>query len=211
MLSPLMIKAIIFDLDGTLYKSKKIERKFAEAAYYTLAKFKKIGLREASRLVEDRRARLSQKKGHRIPYTYTLRSFGVPIEYWHRENIRYFDPRDYLRKSIKLKKIFKQLHKNYRLAVVTNNNRVQTMRILKALNIEKYFTVIQTFNDSNRLKPDPKVFVEVTRRLKVDPKECLSVGDRVDVDLLPAQKIGMAVLKVNSPRGISRLLKLLPG
>jgi FMN phosphatase YigB (HAD superfamily) len=49
-----MIKVIIFDLDGTLYKSKGIAEKFAQAAYYTLSKFQNISLDDAQKLIEEK-------------------------------------------------------------------------------------------------------------------------------------------------------------
>lgn len=202
-----MIRAIIFDLDGTLYRNKVIERKFAEAAYFTLAKFKKIDQIEARRVVEAKRAQLSAKKGYRIPYTHTLHSLGVPTKYWHKENVNYFDARDYLKRDRPLAAALCKLESNYELAVVTNNNRTQTERILEALGIKRLFSVIQTFTDCKFLKPDPRVFIKVARKLGVKPGECLSVGDRVDVDLLPSSKIGMKTFQVTSPRGINRLLK----
>ncbi len=203
-----MIKAIIFDLDGTLYRSKIVERQLSQAAYHTLAKFTNIDYQQARKVVEERRSNLSKKKGYRIPYTHTLGSFGVPPAFWHKENVKYFNAQHYLKKNRNLINVLKQLKKHYLLAVVTNNNRIQTERILKALGIKQLFNVIQSFTDCNLLKPDPKVFVRVAKKLRVKHKECLSVGDRIDIDLIPALTIGMKTFRVASPRGINSLLKL---
>jgi HAD superfamily hydrolase (TIGR01662 family) len=112
-----------------------------------------------------------------------------------------------LKRNAPLVNILKRLSRDYRLAVVTNNNRVQTERVLEAVGIRRFFSVIQSFTDSSCLKPDPKVFAQVARRLRVKPRECLSVGDRVDTDLIPAAKSGMRVFHVASPRGINRLVR----
>jgi len=203
-----MIKAIIFDLDGTLYKSKRIERKFAEAAHHTLAKHQKLDLDTARELVEQRRTELSRKRGYRIPYTHTLRSFGVPVQFWHEKNAEWFDARHYLKKNHMLITALKTLRKKHRLAVVTNNNRIQAERVLSALGVKSLFSVVQTFTDTGLLKPDPEVFLRIARRFRVKPSQCLSVGDRIDVDLAPAARTGMKTFRVAGPRGINRLLRL---
>ena len=56
-----MIKVILFDLDGTLYNSTEVRKKFAQAAYHALAKLKNIPVDEATTLIEDTRERLKEK------------------------------------------------------------------------------------------------------------------------------------------------------
>jgi putative hydrolase of the HAD superfamily len=200
-----MIKAIFFDLDGTLYKSTDIRKKFAEAAYYTLSKFRKIPLANAQRLVEERRDRLKKEQGFSIPYTLTLKSFGVPIEYWHDENIAFFDPRDYLAKDEELRKSLVLLKKHHKLAVLTNNNRVQAERTLIALNIINLFDGIFTYNSFKLLKPDPEFFKRAVAALDLEPEACCFVGDRYNVDLGPAKELGMHIYEVQGPADIYEL------
>ncbi|GAH99327.1 unnamed protein product, partial [marine sediment metagenome] len=110
-----MIKVIIFDLDGTLYKSKEIAEKFARAAHYTLSKFKNIPLDDARKLIEEKRQQIEKEYSDSVPQTLILNSFGISTEFWHKENIDFFDPRDYLTKDEKLKKSLDGLKKRYRL------------------------------------------------------------------------------------------------
>lgn len=197
-----MTKAIIFDMDGTLYVSSDIKEKFAIAAYHTLAKTNQIPLDHAQQLIEKRRAELKAESGFSPPYTLTLKSFDVPIDIWHTENIAHFDPRDYLREDQKLKKTITKLKENYCLAIMTNNNRVQTDRILEGLNLVGSFNKIFTYNSFKILKPDRTFFKKVTAELGVKPEACLFIGDRYDVDLKPAHELGMQVLEVKGPEDI---------
>jgi FMN phosphatase YigB (HAD superfamily) len=121
-----MIKVILFDLDGTLYTSTEIREQFAQASYHTLAKFRNITLEEGQRLVIQRREELIKKHGSSIPYTLTLKSLAIPIEYWHKQNIAFFDPRNYLKEDKQLTKSLIQLKEHYQLAIITNNNTTQT-------------------------------------------------------------------------------------
>jgi putative hydrolase of the HAD superfamily len=206
-----MINAIIFDMDGTLYTSDEITKQFAAAAYYTLAKADKIPLARAQKRIEERRAELKAKSGFPTPYTLTLRSFNIPIDLWHKENINFFDPRDYLHKDDKLKQALTKLKKDFCLVVMTNNNRVQTDRVLEGLELIGLFDRVYTYNSFEILKPDPVFFKRSVAELGIKPETCLFVGDRYDVDLRPAKELGMQILEVKGPKDIyglaSKLLK----
>jgi len=199
------IKYIIFDLDGTLYKNVEISQRFADAAYHTMAKFKNISLKDAQRLIEERRKDLKDKKGFSVPYTLTLLSYDVPIEFWHKENIKFFDPRDYLGEDSKLKANLLKLKQKFRLAVLTNNNDIQTNRVLEAIGIQRLFDGIFTYNSFKILKPDIELFKKVLKKIKAAPQECLVVGDRDDIDLSPARKLGMKTLEVSGPEDLYNL------
>jgi putative hydrolase of the HAD superfamily len=204
-----MIKVILFDLDGTLYNSTEVRTKFAEAAYHALAKLKKIPVDEAKTLIEDTREKLKEKHGFPVPYTLTLIRFGMPVEDWHRENIEYFDPRDYLSADGELKKMLQGMKKRFKLAILTNNNEVQANRILQALNVQDLFDRVFTYNSFRTMKPNPKTFQEAARAMGVKPNECLVVGDRYSVDLIPAQDLGMKIYEVKGPEGIEKLVTAL--
>ena len=200
-----MPKVIIFDLDGTLYKNPEITRHFADAAYYALAKFKNIAADEAKKLIEEKREALKKEYDSPVPYTLTLKTFGLPIERWHDENVAYFDPRDYLKEDKKLKESLEELKNHYRLAILTNNNTIQTERILEALGLEDLFEKIFTYNSFKLLKPNPQFFQRAAADMGVEPEECCFVGDRYNVDLNPAKGLGMQIYEVKGPEDIYHL------
>ncbi len=204
-----MLKVIFFDLDGTLYKSTEVRQKFAEAAYHTFSKYKETSLENAQKLIEEKREELKKEQSDSVPYTLTLRSFGIPIEIWHKENIKYFDPRQYLRQDEKLQQSFKELKNNYRLAILTNNNDTQADRVLEALGLRNMFERIYTYNSFKLLKPDHEFFRKAAEDLRVLPEECLVVGDRYNVDLEPAEKLNMYTYKVSGPDDIYQMDNLI--
>jgi HAD superfamily hydrolase (TIGR01549 family) len=204
-----MIKVILFDLDGTLYKSPEIRKKFAEAAYHALAKLKNISVEEAKTMIEGTREKLKEKHGFPVPYTLTLIRFGMPVELWHKENIKFFNPRDYLSQNGELKEMLSGLTKRCRLAILTNNNEIQAQRILEALNVRDLFDRVFTYNTFKTMKPNPDFFKKAAKEMGVKPKECLVVGDRYSVDLIPAQDLGMQIYEVKGPDDIKKLITAL--
>jgi putative hydrolase of the HAD superfamily len=204
-----MIKVILFDLDGTLYNSTEVRRKFAEAAYHALAKLKNISVDEAASLIEDTREKLKKKHGFPVPYTLTLVRFGMPVETWHKENIEFFDPRDHLSANGELREKLLDLRKRCRLAILTNNNEVQAGRILQALKVQDLFDRVFTYNSFKTMKPNPQFFKRAAKEMEVVPEECLVVGDRYSVDLIPAQNLGMQIYEVKGPDDIPKLVTAL--
>jgi putative hydrolase of the HAD superfamily len=200
-----IIKNIIFDLDGTLYASPEVFRKFAEAAYYTYAKVTRTPIEEAKKILEERRSELARQKGFSVPYTLALISFDIPIQTWHEENVAFFDPADYLSVNQALRDHLLALKRSYRLTVLTNNNQIQTRRIVQALGLDAVFNDVFTFNTFNLLKPDPGILGGVLKRLEARPDECLMVGDRFEVDLIPAREMGMRIYEVKGPEDILKL------
>ena len=204
-----MLKTILFDLDGTLYNNTEVRDKFAQAAYHALAKLKKIPAEEAKKLIEGTREKLREKHGFPVPYTLTLVRFGMPVETWHKENIEFFDPRDYLSANGELKEMLCVLKKRFRLAILTNNNEVQANRILQALKVQDLFDRVFTYNSFRTMKPNPKFFKEAAKAMGVAPNECLVVGDRYSIDLIPAQDLGMKIYEVKGPEDIKKLITAL--
>ena len=204
-----MIKVILFDLDGTLYKNPEVRKKFAEAAYHALAKLKKISVEEAKSMIEETREKLKEKHGFPVPYTLTLIRFGMPVEMWHKENIDFFDPRDYLSENGELKEMLLGLRKRCRLAILTNNNEVQAQRILEALQVRDLFDRVFSYNSFKTMKPNPDFFKKAAKEMDVNPDECLVVGDRYSVDLIPAQDLGMKIYEVKGPDDIKKLITAL--
>lgn len=197
-----MIKSILFDLDGTLYVSEKVIYQFAQAAYQTYAQTAAVSLEEARQKVEERRAEMKAERGYAVPFTLALVSLGVTIEQWHRENTRFFNAGDFLAPDPLLRKRLHELKSGRSLAVLTNNNRAQTERILTALGIGDSFDHVFTYESFKRIKPDPEVFRLAAATMGLSCSECLMVGDQYEVDLVPARAAGMAIHHVRGPADI---------
>ena len=198
-------KALIFDMDGTLYSNKYLTHAYTEAAYHTLSKFLQIEIKQAKEIVINKRKELAENLGYKPSLTYTLKTLGVSFEFWNRENVRYVNPKSLLKPDKKLKKLLKTLSKRFKLGIVTNNSDVQIQRTLSGLGINDCFDCIFGITESKRVKPDQSLFRTISKKMGVLPEECLSIGDRYHIDLAPAKACGMKIFEV---RDVSDLYKL---
>lgn len=82
-----------------------------------------------------------------------------------------------------------------RLAIVTNKPHTATMRVYDALLKEFDFDVVQGYDGRFPLKPDPALSEDVIRRLGVSKKDCLFVGDG-ETDVQTALRLGIPCASV---------------
>jgi len=79
---------------------------------------------------------------------------------------------------------------NLKTAILTNNGRQAVDIILERLPLERYFDVIQTRNESPNPKPFPDGILHVLKRLGVPVDEAVYVGDAV-IDAVAAKRAGI--------------------
>jgi phosphoglycolate phosphatase len=88
------------------------------------------------------------------------------------------------------------LHGNgFRLAVVTNKPVFATNRILEALSLTEFFPVVIGGDSVRQRKPHPAPLLEAVRRLGVDVSQSLMVGDNIH-DVEAAHAAGMRCVAV---------------
>jgi len=88
------------------------------------------------------------------------------------------------------------LHRNeFRLAVVTNKPVFAANKILKALSLAEFFPVVVGGDSAQQRKPHPAPLLEAARRLGVDVSQSLMVGDNIH-DVEAAHAAGMRCVAV---------------
>lgn len=181
-----MIRAMIFDLDGTLLDTLE---DLANACNYALkvCGFKTHDTYEYISFVGNGRYKLIERI--------------VPKEYKNNEDIinkvlELFD-QYYGEHMIDMTKpyegIYKMLEelnkKDIKLAVVSNKPHEFAKDVVKKY-FEDTFEITYGQRLNHPIKPDPKTVFEVMELLKVDKSECIYVGDS-DVDVHTAKNAGI--------------------
>ncbi|MET7277793.1 HAD family hydrolase [Kribbella sp. NPDC005582] len=93
-------------------------------------------------------------------------------------------------------------HSNgWRVAVLTNGSTPQQTAKLEAIGLADLVHVVCTSESLGVSKPNPQSYLQTCAALGVDPAETLMIGDNLDLDVLGAQAAGLSATHLNRPAG----------
>ncbi len=104
------------------------------------------------------------------------------------------------------RELIEALHGRYRLAVVTTRARADALAFLAHSGLEAYFEAVVARQDVLRMKPHPEPVRKAAKLLDVTPEVCLMIGDTTN-DVLAARRAGAYVIGVLSGFGERRELE----
>jgi len=215
-----MIKAILFDLDGTLVQSEKLK-----ALAYATAVQHLRGLPEpdpeaveayrevvgSAREVASRH--IVERLGLEEDLSPLLTEYGAS-ETWEvltqmRKSLyddMVADPRvireNQWPHTVGLLRIAQEAA--CRTGLATMSARAEALHILRALEIEKSFDVILAREDVERPKPDPEIYLRAARMLEVPEEDCLVLEDSPN-GVRAGVAAGMNVVAIATPFTIAGL------
>jgi len=187
-----MIKAVIFDFDGTLVDSEELHcialAKSIKDNTGVDIKPKEVGLLAGMTYAEKTKRLLNGKASYDInkivdeAYNYFL---SIALE------------------KIKLrrgaKRIIKMMHSlGLKIGLYSPNKKEFLQGVLAKFDLLKYFDVIIGREDIQRPKPDPEGYLLAAKLLGVDPKECLVFED-TPTGFESARQAGMKVITLYNP------------
>lgn len=199
------IRAIVFDLDGTLYVSDAFAAVIKDGAAAYLAALRGEDLEQARTAMAETRDRLTAESGAQPTLSAVCCALGGTLPGLHAFFQQRLRPESYLAPDRRVVDLLERLRCLVPLYIYTNNSRPLVNRILAALGLERLFRRVFTIDDCWRAKPD-QVGLEQVLAIVAEPAEgVLFVGDRFDVDLRLAELNGCPVFL---SRTIEELLQL---
>jgi len=209
-----MIRAVIFDLDGTLVQTERLKalsytravaelRPGAFAEQDVVEAFKDVVGRSRDEVAVALVARFALHNAANARVT----EFGVsaPWQVLIQLRLRHYetmlaDP-EVLRRSqwphnVALLHAVRQMGCKTALASMSHCDQVR--RVLQVLALEAAFDFIATRDDVEHGKPDPEIYLLVARQLNVPPSECLVIEDSPP-GVRAAISAGMDVIAVTTP------------
>jgi phosphoglycolate phosphatase len=188
------VRALIFDLDGTLIDSKQ------DLIHSVNAMLRELGRRE---LAEET---ISGYIGHGAPQLVTRALGDGCTEEERKRALQFFLSYYELHKmdtTYAYPEVPETLEKlaSMPMTVLTNKPVRISVRILDAMGLSKYFRAIYGGNSFETKKPDPLGARTILRELGAEPGEALLVGDS-EVDVQTARNAGTLAAAVNYGFGV---------
>jgi len=94
----------------------------------------------------------------------------------------------------KVPEVLEKLKKEYRLAIVTDAQRIYAAAELKNLDLYKYFDQVIISVDYGFKKPDRRLFKFALDKLGLQPEEAFYVGNDMYHDIFGAGRTGMRTI-----------------
>lgn len=195
-----MLKAVIFDIDNTLYDFDAGNR-HAAAATAAYAE-EQLGMTGDAFLTATREAMAIQFRDHgmtagchsrAIRYLMVMERFRLPLRHAHILNDLYWNellkvitPYPYIEEFLKGLK-----EKGIRIGVGTDMTADWQLKKLDVLGLLPYIDFAVTSEEAEGEKPSKPFFDTVLQRAGCLPEECLFIGDHLQKDVLGAMNAGM--------------------
>ncbi|HET8727427.1 MAG TPA: HAD-IA family hydrolase, partial [Alphaproteobacteria bacterium] len=200
------VRAVIFDVDGTLYDQRALRRRMGAALLRRcLADPKEVGTVRILKAFREMREVLAEEEAEGVAveqYARPARRLGVPVERvqgavetWINEHPLAHLPAC---RFEGLDRLFEGLRRSGRPIAVLSDYPSQAK--LAALGLAADLHVSALDPDVDRLKPHPKGLLCAVARLGLRPEDCLLIGDRDERDGECARRAGVPyLLKVPRP------------
>ena len=191
-------RAVIFDLDDTLYPA----RRFALSGFAAVSQhlFERFGAAARSAFAILLRELKAGRQA--TAFQAVCRSHDLPIDLVPDMVAVMRAHRPRLRLPTSSRRTLMTLRPRWRLGVLTNGLPAMQARKVDALHIRPLVDAVVFARDHGQRvgKPDPGAFWAVTRSLGVAPGDCVFVGDDPECDIAAARRVGMATIRVAPAR-----------
>lgn len=183
------IKAVLFDLDGTLVESMSM---WGDIDVDYLKKFHipvPEGLQKAIEGLSMYQTAVYFKENFAIED-----SLENIMDEWNRMAYEKYTTEIPLKPGVRaFLDVLKS--KNIPCGIATSNSRILTEAILKSHQVENYFSVMVTGDEITNGKPNPEVYLEAAKKLDIAPEHCLVFED-IPFGIMAGKRAGMTVCAV---------------
>jgi putative hydrolase of the HAD superfamily len=206
-MNTLVLRAICFDLDNTLWDVEPVlqhaERILAD---WLQRRYPKIPQRFATPDVLEVRAALLREQPHQAHDLTFLRretiarlaeAVGYDRDIAHDAFALWHAARNQVTPFVEVLPALERLRRSFRLATLSNGNAD-----LSRIGIAHHFEVSLHAAALGCAKPDARAYTALARALTLKPQEILFVGDEPHADVVGPRAAGMQTVWVNRSRNI---------
>ncbi|GAB6616564.1 MULTISPECIES: HAD family hydrolase [Bacillus] len=202
----MLIKAIVFDMDDTLYKEKDyVVSGFKAVDDWIKEKHKKTEFYDiAMRLFNSgERKQVFNKTLEKLNIDYDEKLIGNLIEQYrcHKPDIQLLEEADW---------VLNNLINSVKIGLISDGYLVAQERKINALKLkERVHSIILTDKLGKKYwKPSEIPYKKISRELQVPHQQCVYIGDNISKDFITAKKLKWLTVHINRKDGIYHNLKV---
>jgi putative hydrolase of the HAD superfamily len=179
------IKLVIFDVDGTLYRSREYEEHLLGKMVETLAEMMGVDPQTAAK-------RLAEGKKITRTVSGTVEMLGLDRRDFYMKLAEKVDVGRYVKADSRVAAFLRGLRqRGVRVVLHTNSGRDLATKVLNALGVDSSSYDMLVTSDDAPPKPSIEGYMYILNCFRVEPSQSLYVGDRYEVELEPAKRVGM--------------------
>jgi len=198
------IKAVLFDLGGTLVKTSSIpevmkkiletydiERSTEEIEQARKAADEHVDIEELPVLGDEFWVRWNTQILEHIGILKNVPFLAEKITklWWHHANVELYPDAEKTLKSLK--------QSGLKVGLITNGLESDVREILPKVGLTEFFDVEVASNTVGKMKPNREMFLHALKKLEVLPQEALFIGDMLEQDYKGAKKSGLKALLID--------------
>ncbi len=196
-----MKKAILFDLDDTLYDYEPAHQKALKAVYPIVEKEMGIPFKKFERLFD-----LSKSEIHReLAGTASSHNRVLYFQRLIEKTLKTLEPKitlklyntywDTFLKSMKLKKgvlqTLKKLKKEFKIIILSDLTAHIQLKKINKLGLTPYIDFLVTSEEAGIEKPHPSMFLLALNKVGILPFDAIMIGDNPNKDVEGANSVGI--------------------
>jgi len=198
------IKAVLFDLGGTLIKTDPVPEIFLKI-------LRKHGIHTPRDKAGEDFPELMKEmstESFKLPYKVFWRIYNVKVlkrlgvkgdlekiadivtdEWWDNANLEVYEDAEETIEALRQRKI--------NVGIVSNGFQKDIREVLSRTGLDGAFNIIVGVDDVGKPKPHREIFLYALEMLKVEPYESIFVGDDPHADYEGAESVGMKPLLID--------------
>ena len=198
------VKAILFDLGGTLIKTTEIphvmrqilthcgiNRSLEEVSHAWKKAEKGLDFRDLTKLLDEFWVQWNIRILSNLQVKSNTRALAefIATHWWDYCNITLYPDAKRILPLLK--------ERGLKIGLVTNGLQSDVDEILPKAGLQSFFDAVVVIDTLRRMKPDVEVFQYALQILKTSPSEAIFIGDEVEADYRGAQRSGLTAYLID--------------
>ncbi len=198
------IKAVLFDLGGTLVKTAEIphvmkrileHRGINRSLNEIFSAWKEVerglNFRDLTTLLDEFWIQWNMHILNKLQINSNTRALAefIATHWWDYCGVTLYPDAEKMLPLLKAR--------GFKLGVITNGLRSDVNEILPKVNLQTFFDIVVVIDTLRKMKPDAEVFVYALESLQIGASNTIFIGDEVDADYQGAQGAGLTAYLID--------------